>query len=160
MDFKIHSQRRRSFETLLKIAVSTRRAISKFETIFGEEDYMAPFVRVFNERKPQYRVFLAILALSVALRVDLSARVNEPDELKRMEDFVKSARRLLENDESYFIKVYAKAFHAFAAEARLTAGSDAKIKQYLSNLLRRGFEQLYLTLRMDIDVDKKMASLD
>jgi hypothetical protein len=145
---------------LFKTVVATRNAISQFEKLFGGEEYMEPFTRVFHDRKPQYRMFLAILSLSALLRVDPSARLDDAaKEMERMRSFVQRAKLMLENDPKAFVRTYARAFQTFAAEARANSGEDTKVKQYLASLLRRGFRTLYSTLVMMIDTDKMIAKL-
>jgi hypothetical protein len=148
------------FNTLFRTVVATRRATAKCEELFRGEDYAEPFLRVFHERKPQYRMFLAIVALAAMLRIDVSARLDDGEkELERMLDFFCRALDLLETNERDFIRAYVKAFNAFAQEARSSSGDDSKIKQYLSSLLKRGFRTTYLSVAMSIDSDRKIANL-
>jgi hypothetical protein len=58
----------RLLSTLFQIALSTRAAVKTAQDVLGSEDYMKPFLRVFQERKPQYRMFLAILSMRYSPR--------------------------------------------------------------------------------------------
>ncbi|WP_157618955.1 AIPR family protein [Skermanella stibiiresistens] len=148
-------------QTLFKTVTATRRAVERCEDLFGQEEYMNPFLRVFHDRKPKYRIFLAILSLCAHLRIDISARSDDPSkEFERMRCFVQGAQDLLDQNETGFIRTYARALNQFANEARSnTGGDDAKIKQYLSNLLKRGFKSLYSTLIMSIDTESRLHQI-
>lgn len=145
-------------QTLFRVVKATRDAIQRCNEMFGDEDYMKPFSRFFKESKPQYRIFLAVLTLCAVLGVDISARHDDTqEEMLRMRDFVRSVEKLLAQDSEEFVRGYAMAITTVASEARLASDDDRMVRQYLINTLRRGFASAYATLRMQIDVNKKLA---
>jgi hypothetical protein len=144
-------------DTLFRIVLATRVAIKRCEELFGGEDYMKPFIRLFHDRKPQYRIFLAILSLCAQLRMDISARHDDPEqEMARMRAFVSKAAEAMGNRQGDYIRIYVRAMGAFASEAR-TSDDDNRVRQVLSGLLKRGFRSVYSNLLMAIDVDARLS---
>jgi hypothetical protein len=79
--------------------------------------------------------------------------------MARMKDFVGRTLELLSSDPAEFVRTYLRAISTFANEARLGSDDDDRVRQGLSNLLKRGFRSLYSTLTMNIDVESKLSSL-
>ena len=148
----------RLIETLFRIVVITQEANRALEAGIGKKDYMKPFMRVFHERKPQYRIFFAILTLCVLIQDDLSERLdNKEKEIERMRAFFQEVRNILETQHQSFVSAYAYAVADFAAKAWTGADDENRVKQNLSNLLRSGFKGLYVTLTMRMDIMKELS---
>jgi hypothetical protein len=147
-------------DTLFRVVLATRAATAKCEEMFGDEDYMKPFLRMFHDRKPQYRIFLAILSICGLVRVDVSARLEDPvRELDRMRDFVVKVSEIVARDQPAFVRTYVRAMNALANEARSASDDDNRIRQSLSNLLKRSFRSIYASLLMSIDTEAKLARI-
>lgn len=145
-------------ETLFRIVVATQEANTALEVGIGTKEYMKTFMRVFHERKPQYRILFAILTLCVLTQDDLSERLdNKEKEIERMRGFFRKVRSILDTQHQLFVSTYAFAAAEFAAKAWTGAEDENRVKQNLSSLLRSGFKGLYVTLTMKMDIMKELS---
>jgi hypothetical protein len=154
--FDSPADRKLLMDTMFRITVSTRAVISECLRLFGSEDYIGPFMRVLEAERPRYRMFLAILTLCALLRTNISERRNEPAEMARMRTFIAETRKLLVQEPDRFRDAYMKALTALATGARESADDDGKIRQILSSYVGRAFKQLYSTLVMQLEMDRKI----
>jgi hypothetical protein len=150
------ADRRLMMESMFALTLATRKVTSECRDIFGSEDAFGPFMRVFEQEKPQYRMFLAILATAALLEVDISDRKNEPDEMSRMRGFMHGVRTLLTQEPTRFRAAYMMGLSTLAAGAREGNEDDAKVRQRLSNYVARNFRQLYVSLIGQMKVDREI----
>ena len=151
--------RKLMMDFMFRVTVATRAVINECKQMFGSdsEDYIGPFMRVLEIERPRYRMFLAILTVCALSRTDISERKNEPLEMPRMHNFVESARDLLVQHPDRFRTVYMKALTTLASGARESADDDGKIRQMLATYVGRAFKQLYASMVMQIEVDRKIS---
>jgi hypothetical protein len=76
--------------------------------------------------------------------------------MDRMRTFIAKTRKLLVQEPDRFRDAYMKALTALATGARESADDDGKIRQILSSYVGRAFKQLYSTLVMQLEMDRKI----
>ncbi len=141
-------------DCMFQLTLQTREVVTEAKTIFGSEDAFGPFMRIFEQEKPQYRMFLSIVAISALIGIDVSERLAPGKELDRMRSFLQTARAILQSDPHRFRTAYLKAVSALATGAREGPEDDAKVRQRLSGYVGRAFRQLYLSLTAQLVVDR------
>jgi hypothetical protein len=152
------ADRRLVMEAMFALTLATRKVVAECRNIFGSEDAFGPFMRVFEHEKPQYRMFLAILAISALLAEDISERRDGPDEMSRMRNFMNGIRKLLVQEPQKFRAAYMMALSTLATGAREGNDDDAKVRQRLATYVARNFRQLYASLIAQIAVDRQIHS--
>jgi hypothetical protein len=141
-------------DCMFQLTLQTRKIVAEAKEIFGSEEAFGPFMRIFEQEKPQYRMFLSILAISALVGIDVSERLPPGKELGRMRSFLTKAQTLLQSEPSRFRAVYLKAVSALATGAREGTEDDAKVRQRLAGYVGRAFRQLYLSLTAQLVVDR------
>lgn len=141
-------------DCMFQLTLQTRKVVSEAKGIFGSEEAFGPFMRIFEQEKPQYRMFLSIVAICALVGFDVSERLPPGKELDRMRSFLQNARTLLQSEPSKFRTAYLKAVSALATGAREGPEDDAKVRQRLSGYVGRAFRQLYLSLKAQLVVDR------
>jgi len=76
-----------------------------------------------------------------------------------MRQFFREVQDILENRRQAFVSAYAHAVVELAAKAWMSTDDENRVKQDLSNLLKRGFRGLYTTLAMKMDIMKELPPL-
>ena len=148
------SDRGLMMDCMFQLTLQTRKVVSEAKGIFGSEDAFGPFMRIFEQEKPQYRMFLSIVAICALIGVDVSERLVPGKELDRMRSFLQNARTVLQSEPGKFRTAYLKAVSALATGAREGPEDDAKVRQRLSGYVGRAFRQLYLSLTAQLVVDR------
>ena len=141
-------------DCMFQLTLQTRKVVQEAKKIFSSEEAFGPFMRITEQEKPQYRMFLAIVAVCALVGVDVSDRQPPGKELDRMRSFMQHARNLLQAEPNRFRAAYLKAVSALATGAREGPEDDAKVRQRLSTYVGRAFRQLYLTLTAQLVVDR------
>ena len=145
-------------DCMFQLTLQTRKVVTEAKDIFGSEEAFGPFMRIFEQEKPQYRMFLSIVAISALVGVDVSERLAPGKELDRMRFFLQKARSVLQSDPNKFRMAYLKAVSALAIGGREGSEDDAKVRQRLSGYVGRVFRQLYLSLSGQLAVDRAIDS--
>jgi hypothetical protein len=146
------------FETLFLILKNSRDSSQKCaETLSGRE-YSTLFKRFFQDEKPRYRAYLAVLSVCGALRTNLCERSSDLEvEAARMkQDFVKT-RELLENRPRDYTHTFLLAFQVLAdiALEASSTGSETEVAQNMFQKVSKSpFNTLYTKLLMRIDFAK------
>ena len=151
------SDRGLMMDCMFQLTLQTRKVVTEAKDFFGLEEAFGPFMRVFEQEKPQYRMFLSIVAISALVGIDVSDRLVPGKELDRMRSFLQKARDLLQSEPNSFRTTYLKALSSLATGAREGIEDDAKVRQRLSGYVGRAFRQLYLSLTAQMVVDKAIS---
>lgn len=151
------SLREKLFDTLFKIASSTEEAVREFERKFANEDYMRPYIRIFKERRDNYRAFLTLLCMCAMTKTDLSQKSDKTqEEVKRLEKFLEDANKICETKKSEFQAAYARTINMFCTTASGLGDNEREIQQYLNNMLKKNFTLLYQNLCRDLAVTEHL----
>ena len=145
-------------DCMFQLTLQTREIITEAKDLFSSQEAFGPFMRIFEQEKPQYRMFLSIVAISALVGIDVSERLPPGKELGRMRCFLTKVRALLQSDPNSFRTAYLKAVSALATGARDGPDDDAKVRQRLSVYVGRAFRQLYLSLTAQLAVDRAIDS--
>jgi hypothetical protein len=147
------------FAVLLLALKESRIALSLCQSTYSGEEYAPLFRRFYMDDKPRYRVYFAIAALCALLRDDLSERSTETsDELARMNRFLASSRRELENHPDDYHEAFLLTFLAVADSVLdIPAGkSDGEIAQNMyTRISTTAFSSFYKKVLMRMDSDKQ-----
>lgn len=147
-------------DCMFQLTLQTRKIVTEAKSIFGSEEAFGPFMRIFEQEKPQYRMFLSIVAISALVGIDVSERLVPGKELNRMRSFLQKAQALLQSEPNRFRTAYLKAVSALATGAREGPEDDAKVRQRLSGYVGRAYRQLYLSLTAQLAVDRAIDGGD
>jgi hypothetical protein len=147
------------FGVLLLLLKESRLALSLCESTYSGEEYAPLFRRFYMDDKPRYRVYFAIAALCALLRDDLSERSAEtPDELARVNRFLTSSQRALENRADDYYDAFLLTFQAVADSVLdiQTGKSESEIAQNMyTRISTTAFSSLYKKVLMRMDSDKQ-----
>ena len=146
------------FSVLLLLLKESRTALNICETTYAGQEYAGIFRRFYTDDKPRYRVYFAIAALCAMLRQDLSERsVDTGIELERMNHFLASSRKVLENDAAAYHSAFLLAFQAISDTVLdLPANKpESDIAQAMyTKISGTAFSSLYKKLLMRMDAEK------
>jgi hypothetical protein len=147
------------FAVLLLLLMESRNAVAKCQETYSGDEYAGLFKRFYSEDKPRYRVYFAIAALCALLRDDLSERSsNTETELKRMELFLASARKELENNASSYHDAYLMAFSAVAdtvLDIPINRTEGEISQNMFTKISTTAFSSLFKKILMRLDSDRK-----
>ena len=149
------------FNNLFLLLVKSRESFAASEKTYSQLEYAGLFKRFNQANKPSYRMYLSLLAASGALRVDLSARQQEPEaEARRLLNFINRLGELLQGTPKDFNDKYLLAFQVLAETAmNSTSGTEADVAQNMFNLITRApFPNLFRMLLMKIDATAAMRN--
>jgi hypothetical protein len=147
------------YSTLFRVLEESRKANAECEQTFNGPEYSQLFNRFFNDSKPQYRSFLAVLTLCGTHRIDISERTSDPEsEAKRTLEFFDMTARLLDNEPEAFRKNFNSAFHILATSTLEGKDSDEEISRKMHTRIKdTQFKNHYMKVLMDIDRMKASA---
>jgi hypothetical protein len=153
------------FSVLLLLLKESRVALAACEETYSGDEYAPLFKRFYMDDKPRYRVYFAITALCALLRDDLSERLADTvSELERMNRFLATARRELENCPKKYHDTFLLTFLAVADSVLDIPGgrSEGEIAQNMyTKISTTAFSSLYKKVLMRIDSDKhRRAKMD
>ena len=151
------------FKTLFLFLKESRDALEEASKAFAGAEYAPLFKRFFQEDKPRYRVYLAVLAACGALRLNIGDRASAgPEEAKRTGGFLRSLSDLLVNRRQDFIRTYIYAFEVLAQTSLdiTSRGSDADVQQSMfGKISGTPFDTLYKRLLMRLDAERAIQTL-
>jgi hypothetical protein len=151
------------FATLFLLLKESRAMLQRSQDVYAGQEYANLFKRFFQDDKPKYRAYLAILATCGALSDDISERSSNQDaESKRMREFLGKIRQLLQGSAVDFQRSYLLAFQVLAELAidASPGGSDEQIAQTMYNKFSKStFKSLYMKLRMRLDAQRSFEGL-
>jgi len=147
-----------AFAVLMLLLKESRTALSLCESTYSGEEYAPLFRRVYSDDKPRYRVYFAIAALCALMREDLSVRsADANEEMNRMNRFLASSRRELENNASAYHNAFLLTFLAIAdAVLDIQEGkTEGEIAQSMyAKISTTAFSSLYKKVLMRLDSEK------
>jgi hypothetical protein len=146
------------FGTLFLLLKSSRAALEECAHRTANKEYAPTFKRFFQDEKPRYRAYLAVLALCGALRKNLSERsADSKVEAGRMNDLLVKTRELLENRSREYKRVFLLAFQVLADMVldASSSGSDTEVAQMMYlKISKSAFHTLYSKLLIRIDTSE------
>lgn len=144
-----------TFETLFALQSASQEGIKEAAGTLTHESYADFFKRFYSDERPQYRCFVAILALCGTLDVNITERQAETDaEFERMSAFMLEAQALLQSEAQIFRRYFVLAT-AVWMDAVSPADVEATIIQRdMSSFSRRViFNNLFAKLNRQADLD-------
>ena len=147
------------FLVLLLLLKASRRALEECERVFDGPEYSSLFKRFYREEKPRYRSFFAIAALCAAVRVDVSERAQDAhEEVGRMIDLLRNAKRLLEAEVAEYERAYLLTFQTIA-DSVLDIPEDRSESEIAQNMFQKistlQFSRLYKRILLRVDAERK-----
>jgi hypothetical protein len=143
------------FATLFHMLKSSREALQRCSDAVANKEYSSVFKRFFQDEKPRYRAYLAVLAVCGSLRTNLSERSSETGiEAARMKQFFIKTRELLENRAADYGRVFSLGFQVLADTAldASQSGSEAEVAQNMFQKVSKSpFYTVYSKLLIRID---------
>lgn len=149
------------FPTIFLAVKRSQVALEKCKATYKHPHYAPLFRRFYDEGKPRYRSYLAVIAMCAAVSDNLATRASDAaQEVIRMKTFLRNVRSLLENQPTQYERCYLYAFQILAAQA-LRASSEGTERQVAQNMFNQvkssQFNNLYLELRMRMDGDAALV---
>jgi hypothetical protein len=146
-------QEKEIYSTLFRVLEETRKANAECERTFNGPEYSQLFNRFFNDSKPQYRSFLAVLTLCGAHRIDISERIPDAEaDARRTLRFFEMTAQLLDNEPETFRKNFIGAFHMLATSTLEGMDSEEEISRKMHARIKdTQFKNHYMKVLMDID---------
>jgi hypothetical protein len=116
------------------------------------------FQRFWNDNKPYYRSFLAILAACEFINTNIYADKIKADEFKA---FLLRLRAALKNDKEQFIRYYQYAFDVVVMQVVNTEKEEREIKQRMYDWFKRvNFDTLFTLVHRSINSREKQRQRD
>ena len=147
------------FSVLLLLLKESRDALALCESTYSGAEYAPLLRRFYTDDKPRYRVYFAVAALCALLRDDLSERSTDTGkELERMNRFLASSRKELENNPGAYHDAFLLTFQAIADSVLdiTVSKPDSEIAQSMySKISSTAFSSLYRKLLMRMDAEKQ-----
>jgi hypothetical protein len=140
----------KTFEILLKLSLCIDSAKESMENIYSDNSYKSLFERFWKEDKPDYRAFMAILAICGCLRKNLyeDAQVYNSVSL-----FLKEIDLAIDSEKNKILRYYKYAFEALALYLNVQSESrgDSQKLDLFEDVRRAKFGTLYRHVCMIAD---------
>jgi hypothetical protein len=150
------------FSVLLILLKESQVALSECKEVFNEPEYAPLFKRFYDEERPRYRVYLAVLSICALVRDNLSDRNADTNtEVARVRSFLGNAKRRLENDSAAYREAYLLTFQALAD--LLLEDPASQTENEIAQVMYRKvsstpFSSLYKRVLMRLDGERKRRS--
>ncbi len=107
------------------------------------------FQRFWNDNKPYYRSFLAILTACAFVNTNIYAEKIKAEEFR---EFLARLQAALKSDKARFIRYYNYTFDVVAAQVVNTEKEEREVKQRMSEWIKRvNFDTLYKLVRQTVN---------
>jgi hypothetical protein len=157
--YKTDVRREKMFTILFNIQKAIRKASVRTQEVFAGREYASLFRRFWEEAKPRYRAFLAILTMCGCVRSNI---YDSPDALDfaQMEAFLKQVNGVLESEPEIFIRYFRHAFVTVADDILAQGKSRSSTLQVMTDQMHRAkFAPLYLRLCLNADNDDQLRAM-
>ncbi len=147
------------FYAIFELYLVSRRAaeivreMQKDDELGEDESEGNLFQRFWNDNKPYYRSFLAILAACEFVNTNVYADKIKVDDFK---NFLSRLQMALKSDRERFIRYYQYVFDVVAIQVVNTEKEEREIKQRMYDWFKRvNFDTLFTTVRRSINSREK-----
>lgn len=147
------------FELLFTLQQAMKNGIEYAEKRYIGNAYAEKFKRFYRDDSPNYRCFVAILALSSSVGINISEPISDPEsEYQRMNEVVTIGRSVLQNTPDLYERFFVLGVKVWMNEVMSVDAEEATIQRDMSLLTKRAnFVNLYRKLCMEADVDDTIA---
>jgi hypothetical protein len=147
------------FSILFSVQKLIQTGAAEAQRVFKGKDYADVFHRFWEEAKPSYRAFLAILAMCGCVRQNIYDGGGNFT-LGQMLPFLGAVENIVESQPEVFIRYFRHSFKSVAMQI-IGKGSDRDITlQNLNRSMHRAkFSPLYTTVCINADDDDYLANL-
>lgn len=138
------------FATIAHVVVGTIRALNKVEAkVKNDDELYGQFKRIFSG-KPQYKLYLALVALCAGLGFNIAEREKTPEAEKiRMISFIRKCRSILENTPDEYDAMFDASFEVFGIMS-LDNDSDDEIQRHMHLQIGSRFSQTIRQVRLKL----------
>lgn len=153
------------FYAIFELYDVSREAAKLLAEIQSEEDDLGEnesdgnlFQRFWNDNKPYYRSFLAILTACAFVNINIYAEKIKADEFR---EFLARLQAALKSDKERFIRCYNYTFDVVAAQVVNTEKEEREVKQRMSEWIKRvNFDTLYKLVRQTVNSRERQRLRD
>jgi hypothetical protein len=146
-----------TFDILFGIHQAVEKAAEKIQKSFQGKDYVPLFKRFWNDDKPNYRAFLAILAACGCVRNNIYAKKGSAT-FEEISFFLDAVSTVIATDPNLFVKYFRYSFLAVALDLMKPDIDRTVILQGMYRTTKESkFDNLYGRLCLLIDNQETMA---
>lgn len=147
------------FSTLFSIQALIQKAAEEVQTIFQGKEYSDLFKRFWEEAKPNYRAFLAILAMCGCVRNNIYQDSGKLT-FESISIFLEKVTEIVERSPNVYIRYFRHSFKTVASQLISQGNSkEVTLQNMYRSMHRAQFSPLFLQVCMNADDDDFLIKL-